>query len=576
MILLSCHLLLLLSTTLIVGVTFAKAAATGGGAANSISNNDINNNVEYNDGGYYDSENNRASFLDWHPHRTLGHKKHEKKKSLQAALLAELNLEEASKQRENGASAEDDTDDTNTESNSSSNLNLVENPLDNIASDEEPKPMSGAKHLNKKQKKMMMNMAATLAAADEDTAAIEDEDEDEDDAKGDQFADEKEEGEENNLTGSSQFHINAEERLNKKKLKKATAAIIEAAEQQEQTAAAAADPTKGTTTVNSGTKINNRFVNTHMTKAPSTSSSSGQRWGINDMSSAKGGGYSAGSKSSKTGGKSSKIGKSQNPATDTPTYSPTSDWAPTDATFSDSFEIGQFPDYPWNVSSTIDPQDDYSEVEYTPAVEDETHDGGTEQEDVRNDDHSQEGGDSSSTSSPTDSLMTTLPPIDAPSEVIGDKEINWARSTEQAKTGTHSLKSPNMYECGDMANVTLYIEKSWGTPGKLTFSYYCQDRPSQGGLQLFVNNKYEGSLSGMNDIWKSTFVMIPSTELPVQVTWSYVYDCDDNTTSAGNAFIDDVYYEPDGTSKPTSLPSISPVETKAPTYEPTPPPTNTP
>ena len=138
-------------------------------------------------------------------------------------------------------------------------------------------------------------------------------------------------------------------------------------------------------------------------------------------------------------------------------------------------------------------------------------------------------------------------------------------------TGEQSIKSPKL-SCGDgYANVTLSLNETFGPyPGNLSFWYYCEESPSDGGLQWYVDGEMKGSSDDMTGMWMMEDLMIES---PGDVTWSYVYDCDgdmdmDMMNEAGTAYIDVVTFKPllSPTGFPSSSPSHSP--SHSPTHQP--------
>ena len=137
-----------------------------------------------------------------------------------------------------------------------------------------------------------------------------------------------------------------------------------------------------------------------------------------------------------------------------------------------------------------------------------------------------------------------------------------------AYTGTQSIKSPKL-SCGaGTANVTLSLDDNNGPyPGNLSFWYYCNNSPSEGGLHWYVDGEMKGSSDDMMTGWMMEDLMIES---PGNVTWSYVYDCNgdsemDIMDEAGTAYIDVVTFKPH--LSPTGFPSSSP--SHSPTHEPT-------
>ena len=152
------------------------------------------------------------------------------------------------------------------------------------------------------------------------------------------------------------------------------------------------------------------------------------------------------------------------------------------------------------------------------------------------------------TSQPTGSPTRdpTSQPTSSPTPKPTPRAVDWERTTEKALFGTHSIKSPMIYNCGEMANVTLMIDEEWGTPGMVMFSYISPH--PQGLLQWFLNGEPEGTGVISND-FRSDMVFIPDGP-DHKVTWSYKYDClysEDpdpaDPAGAGAAFIDNVYYE---------------------------------
>ena len=143
-------------------------------------------------------------------------------------------------------------------------------------------------------------------------------------------------------------------------------------------------------------------------------------------------------------------------------------------------------------------------------------------------------------------------------------------------TGEQSIKSPKL-SCGDgIANVTLTLDETFGPyPGNLSFWYYCDDSPSEGGLHWHVDGEMKGSSDDMKtNKWMMEHLMIES---PGHVTWSYVYDCNgdsemDIMDDAGTAYIDVVTFKPH--LSPTGLPSSSP--SHSPTHEPSSEPSHSP
>jgi len=158
--------------------------------------------------------------------------------------------------------------------------------------------------------------------------------------------------------------------------------------------------------------------------------------------------------------------------------------------------------------------------------------------------------------------------------------MNWAITNDMAYMSTQSIKSPNL-SCGDgTANVTLSLNETFGPyPGNLSFWYYCEDSPSEGGLHWHVDGKMKGSSDDMmTGMWMMEDLMIESSG---DVTWSYVYDCDgdmdmDTMDEAGTAYIDAVTFKPhlSPTGFPTSSPSHSP--SHSPTHQPSSEPSHSP
>ncbi|KAL9190599.1 hypothetical protein ACHAXT_000305 [Thalassiosira profunda] len=170
---------------------------------------------------------------------------------------------------------------------------------------------------------------------------------------------------------------------------------------------------------------------------------------------------------------------------------------------------------------------------------------------------------------PTTIAPTTIPPgaewydgfeqgtFPADPEWTTEGDAPWELTTERAESGVYSIRSPDFFDPDDLtpktSNVTLMTNPNWDA-GALVFSALAGVEMPFDDLQVIVDGVLRSSLNNMQAFEQQQLMLSPG---PHTVVFSYKYNPagvevfpPEMPGRIGAAFIDDVYFLPEGAELP--------------------------
>ena len=94
----------------------------------------------------------------------------------------------------------------------------------------------------------------------------------------------------------------------------------------------------------------------------------------------------------------------------------------------------------------------------------------------------------------------------------------WTLTSEEAATGRYSIKTPTFFN-SNIANVTITVPQSWGTPGRLYYSLLAKSNFVTDSLTQFVDDQPRLSFKSFSTKWVEVEISLsPGSHT---VTWSY-------------------------------------------------------